>query len=334
MFWEVLHDFLSDNGFFPSKAEPDIWMRDCGDHYEYIATYVDDLAIASKNPQAIIDALETKFKLKGTGPITFHLGCNFFRDETGNLCFGPKSYIERVAMMHEDMFGCKPMRNMSSPLEKGDHPELDTSPLLGPEGITQYQSLIGALQWTITLGRYDVATAVMTMSGFRAAPREGHLLRLRRIVGYLLKMKHGFIRLRTEEPDFSGLPEPVHDWSRSVYGNVREELPRDAPKPLGKRVVLTSYVDANLYHDMATGRSVTGVLHFLNKTPIEWFSKKQATVETATYGSEFVAAKTAIQQMMGMRQTLRYLGVPVHGPSRLFGDNQSVVTSGSVPHSP
>ena len=227
MFWEVLHDFLSDIGFFPSKAEPDIWMRDCGDHYEYIATYVDDLAIASKNPQAIIDALETKFKLKGTGPITFHLGCNFFRNENGNLCFGPKSYIERVVMMHEDMFGCKPMRNMSSPLEKGDHPELDTSPLLGPEGITQYQSLIGTLQWTITLGRYDVATAVMTMSGFRVAPREGHLLRLRRVVGYLLKMKHGFIRLRTEEPDFSGLPEPVHDWSRSVYGNVREELPRD-----------------------------------------------------------------------------------------------------------
>ena len=85
---------------------------------------------------------------------------------------------------------------------------------------------------------------------------------------------------------------------------------------------------------LATGRSVTGVLHFLNKTPIEWFSKKQATVETATYGSEFVATKTAIQQMMGMRQTLRYLGVPVHGPSHLFGDNQSVVTSGSVPHSP
>ena len=96
----------------------------------------------------------------------------------------------------------------------------------------------------------------------------------------------------------------------------------------------TSYVNANLYHDMATGRSVTGVLHFLNKTPIEWFSKKQATVETATYGLEFVAAMTAVQQMMGMRQTLRYLGVPVHGPNRLFGDNQSVVTSGSVPHSP
>jgi len=55
--------------FVPSHAEPDIWMRDMGDHYEYIATYVDDLTIASRNPQAIIDVLEGKpnnFKLKGT----------------------------------------------------------------------------------------------------------------------------------------------------------------------------------------------------------------------------------------------------------------------------
>ena len=70
--------------FVLSFAEPDIWMRDMGDNYEYIATYVDDLTIASRNPQAIIDTLESKpnnFKLKGiTGDINVLLGCNFFRD--------------------------------------------------------------------------------------------------------------------------------------------------------------------------------------------------------------------------------------------------------------
>ena len=82
-----------------------------------------------------------------------------------------------------------------------------------------------------------------------------------------------------------------------------------------------------------TGRSVTGVLHYINKAPVDWFSKKQATVETATYGSEFTAAKTAIQQITALRLKLRYLGVPIQGGTYLFGDNQSVVTSGSVPHS-
>ena len=65
---ERFSQVLRSMKFVPSHAEPDIWMRDKGDHYEYIATYVDDLTIASKNPQAIIDALEAKpnnFKLKG-----------------------------------------------------------------------------------------------------------------------------------------------------------------------------------------------------------------------------------------------------------------------------
>ena len=69
--------------------------------------------------------------------------------------------------------------------------------------------------------------------------------------------------------------------------------PKDIPKPLGKRVITTTFLDANLLHDIVTGKLVTAVLHFLNATPTDWFSKRQPTVETATYGSEFVAAKTA-----------------------------------------
>ena len=56
-------------------------------------------------------------------------------------------------------------------------------------------------------------------------------------------------------------------------------------------------------------------------------------METATYGSEFVAAKTATEQIMDIRQTLRYLGAPITTKSFLFGDNRSVVTSATLPHS-
>jgi hypothetical protein len=172
----------------------------------------------------------------------------------------------------------------------------------------------------------------MTMSGFRSAPRQGHLDRTKRIYGYLAKMKFAIIRVRTEEPDYSGLPEQDFDWAYSVYGNVREEELTDAPEPLGKYVTLTHYVDANLFHDLLTGRSVTGILHLVNKTPIDWYSKKQATVETATYGSEFVAARTCVEQVMDLRMTLRYLGVPIRGRSYMFGDNKTVVDSSTRPH--
>ena len=87
------------------------------------------------------------------------------------------------------------------------------------------------------------------------------------------------------------------------------------------------HVDANLMHDLTTGGSMTGTLHFVNKTPLEWFSKKQATSETAAHGSEFVAARTCGEQLIDMRTTFRCLGVPIIGHSHVFGDNESVVNS-------
>ena len=117
-------------------------------------------------------------------------------------------------------------------------------------------------------------------------------------------------------------------------GTYRKKIPEDAPRPLGKPVVTTTYVDANLMHCLLTGRSVTGVLHFVNQTPIDWFSKKQATVETATYGSEFVAARIATEQIIDLRLTLRYLGIPIRSKLYLFCNNESVVKSSTILHSP
>ena len=331
---ERLADVLRQMGFFPSKAEKDIWMRDMGDHYEYIAAYVDDLAIVSRDPSSITDSLVNvfNFKLKGTGPIEFHLGCDFFRDEDGVLCYAPRKYIEKLIDNYERVFGRKP-KQYTSPLEKGDHPELDTSELLDLDQIQIYQSLIGALQWVVQIGRFDVATAVMTMSRFRAAPRQGHMDRVKRIHGYLSKMRHATVRIRTELPDFSNVPEKHYDWEYSVYKGAKELIPEDCPPPRGKSARFSSYVDANLLHDLISGKSVTGILHFANKTPIDWFTKLQSTVETATYGSEFSAARTCTDQIIDLRCTFRYLGVPIDGPHMMFGDNESVVNLASLPHS-
>ena len=65
----------------------------------------------------------------------------------------------------------KPSAKMYLPLEKGDHFELDDSELLDAEGIQCYQSLIGSLQWAFSLGRFGIATAVMSMSSFKVLPQ-------------------------------------------------------------------------------------------------------------------------------------------------------------------
>ena len=321
-------------GFLPSRSEPDIWMRLKHDLYEYIAVYVDDLAIAAHDPNEIISLLENKykFKLKGTGDITYHLGIDFHRDKNGVLCMSPKKYIEKICESFEIIFGHPPRTNCKAPIEKNDHPELDTSELLDEEFIQLYQSLIGALQWVVSIGCFDVQTAVMTLSSFRVAPRKGNLDRIKNIYGYLAKMKHAAIRIRTGEPDFSGLPTNNYDWEHTVYGCDQEIIPKDAPPPKGKFVTLTHYVDANLMYCILTGRSITDIIHLLNGTPIDSFSKKQATVETATYGSEYIAARTCVEQLIDLRLSLRYLGVPIRRSSYGFGDNESCVNSSLVPH--
>ena len=289
-----LFDILQELKFKPSKADPDVWMRPepGGTCYEYIAVYVDDLAIAAKDPQAFCNELKKKYnlKLKGVGPLEYHLGCTYKKDPDGTLAADPRRYVNKILESYERMFKEKP-RKSRPPLEGGDHPELDTSELCDEHQTKQFQTLIGQLQWLISLGRFDIAVHVMSLSRFRAQPRKGHLDRAKRIVGYLLFLPDGAIRFRIGEPDFSSLKDQEYDWTRTVYSGACEQIPHDIPKPLGKHVQTTHYVDANLHHDLATGKAVTAALHFLNQTPIDAYTKRQSTVETATYGSDICCCK-------------------------------------------
>ena len=258
-----LFDILQEMDFKPSKADPDVWMRpeSGGTCYEYIAVYVDDLAIAAKDPQAFCNELKKRYnlKLKGVGPLEYHLGCKYKNDPDGTLAADPRRYVNKILESYERMFKEKP-RKSRPPLEGGDHPELDTSELCDDHQTKQFQTLIGQLQWLISLGRFDIAVHVMSLSRFRAQPRKGHLDRAKRIVGYLLFLPDGAIRFRTGEPDFSSLKDQEYDWTRSVYSGACEQIPHDIPKPLGKHVQTTHYVDANLHHDHATGKAVTAAL--------------------------------------------------------------------------
>jgi hypothetical protein len=84
---------------------------------------------------------------------------------------------------------------------------------------------------------------------------------------------------------------------------------------------------------MLTGRLVMGILHLCNQTLVDWYRKIQAMVETATFGSEFTAARIAVDQIIDLQTTLWYLGVPVNHKSYTFGDKQAGIMNSSIPHS-
>ena len=124
-----------------------------------------------------------------------------------------------------------------------------------------------------------------------------------------------------------------YDWQRTVYLGAKEEVPHDIPEPKGKHLATTTYADANLHHDQVTGRAVAACLHLVNTTPSHWNTKREAKVETATFGYEFVAARAAVDQIIYLSYTVMYLGVAVRSKSYMFGDNKYVVDGGSIPTS-
>ena len=334
-FHDRLADVLREMGFTPCKMDGDLWMRDAGGHYEFVCVYVDDLLAIMKNPQEFFDKLkkEYNFKLKGVGPPEYHLGGNFGRDKDGTLFWGSRTYVEKVIASFERMFGELPKKS-SAPMDKEDSPELDTSELLDVEGIKKYMSLMGALQWCVTLGRMDIMIAVVSLSRFRLEPRKGHMERVKRVFGYLRRFPDAALRFRTGIPNLESVVNmDEYDWMYSVYGDVKEQLPSDMPIPKGKRIRVWAMVDANLMFCKVTGKSCTGVTYFLNQTLVDWFCKKQDTVETATYGSEFVAAKQATEGIISLRALLMYMGVPMEEKAWLLGDNKSIITSSTIPHS-
>ena len=135
--------------FRPCKADPCVWLREMKDKYEYIDIYVDDLLIASEEPQK---DLKRKFKLKIEGIDHWNTtlvlyGCDYKLDKDDTLVAQPTKYINKILESYKKMFPNKNLLNVKSPLEKNDHPELDSTELCNEEQITKYMCMIGQLQW-------------------------------------------------------------------------------------------------------------------------------------------------------------------------------------------
>ena len=134
------------------------------------------------------------------------------------------------------------------------------------------------------------------------------------------------------EPDIDASSFIKADWSE-YYPYAKEVIPEDAPEPRGRSVTTNCFVDADHAGCQMTRRSHTGVIIFVNRAPILWYSKRQNTVETSTYGSEIIALKTAIEMVEGLRYKLRMFGIPIDGPTGMFCDNDSVVKNTTRPES-
>lgn len=222
------------------------------------------------------------------------------------------------------------MKNYDLPLFADFHLELDESALLCADDAAKYRMMIGSLNWMVTLGRFDVHYATQTMSHYGMAPWQGHLDALKRIFGYLKHHSKFQIQYDTELPLHAHFERTKYDWFEH-YGPCCEEMPHDMPEPKGNLVRITAYFDADHAGCLVTRRSTTGAILFLNSTPVQWYSKQQATVKSAMYGSEMVAGHITVELLIAMRYKLWMLGIPILGLCIVFGDNMSMIKNTTIP---
>jgi hypothetical protein len=347
----MLAETIRGLGFVSTQADPDVWRRpatrkDGSTYYELLLVYVDDILAISCEPAHIIQAIDDCYKMKegSVGPPDIYLGAQIYRHSLpdGSSAWGMSSakYIRNAiltveSLLEEDGDSLHLTTKALTPFATNYKPELDFSPELNADLMSRFRQLIGILRWAIEIGRIDTYTETALLSQYSASPREGHLEAAYHIFAYL--KSHPKVKIVFDPADVSldasaFAPIPVAAW-REFYGDLSEELPPGMPEPRGRAVDITCFVDADHAGNVITRRSHTGIIIFVQNAPIIWFSKKQNTVESSSFGSEFVALRAARDMIVSLRYKLRMFGVPIRGPASVLCDNQGVVKNTSLPES-
>jgi hypothetical protein len=360
---QAWRSFLADTlkntlGFTSSYADPDVWYKaatkkDGTKYYTYLLIYVDDVICIDEHPRKYIEQIGEVFKIKegSAGPPTVYLGANIQKLESRSQgeCWGMscEQYVRdsiknvKERLKNEGWEFNKRLSDVNySPQQPFSNvkyrPELDVSNLCSDHEGNYFQNLIGVLRWIVELGRIDINFEVASLSSFLANPRRGHLHQALHIFKYLDIHKESFLSF---DPTYLDLGEPLDAETnpnckqkimKEFYPDAEEAIPTNCPEPRGKPVQINTFVDADHAGDSVTRRSVTGILIYLNMAPISWYSKKQNTVESSTYSSEFMALKIAAEKIISLRYKLRMFGIPIDGRANVFCDNEAVYKGASI----
>ena len=347
-------------GFEPCiGADDNVYLKpekdsDGNEFYSYIIVYVDDVLVIHKDPDKYMNQIDRDYRLKDKPEAPkMYLGADISKytiEENGVQveCWSMSadSHVKKALdiinqrFKNDDVMFKQSNKTSEHPFSSQSYrPELDTSRECDEEEIQFYQSLIGIMRWLCEIGRVDILTETSLLSTYLTTPRIGHLHQALHVFKYLKDHKRSRIVFDPSYVDINDdhLPEEERagfkaKYMKELYPDAVEDLPPNAPKPRGKPVQITCFVDADHAGDRVTRRSRTGVLIFVNKAPIMFYSKRQNTVETSTFGSEFVAMKHSVEMIKALKYKLLMFGIEVMD-IKIFGDNNSVIINSSVPES-
>jgi hypothetical protein len=343
-------------GYTPCEADRDVWMKpmvrpdDGHVYFAYALLYVDDILMIHHDGVRAIEQIDKYFKMKpdtnpnGKYEPDVYLGAKLRKVQIpGNnvwaYSLSPYQYVrenirlvEKYLMEHYGQKLKTSKRQGTAPFPNGYRAETDLSEELGTEEAAYYHSQIGILRWMVELGRIGIITEVSMLASHIALPRRGHLDAVFAVYAFLKTHSNSTMVFDPTYPTVIEGDFKHCDW-KEYYPGAEEQISPNAPTARGKEIDLRMYVDSDHAGDQLNRRSRTGYIIYVQKAPVIWHSKKQTRVETSVFGAEFCAMTQGMERLRGLRYKLRMMGVPISGPSFVYGDNMSVIHNTQRPES-
>jgi len=257
----------------------------------YLCFYVDDILLASKNPQLIEkikDTLKKRYKVTDLGEAKNFLGISIYRNRPERTM--EMDQVNKISeyLKENGTTDCKKNKiPLSVPLTKDENREsLNHS---------NYQKIVGQLQYLSGTTRPDIVQAASALSRYNSCPKTSHWKALRGTLKYLKGSDQLTMRYTATDED----PQ--------------------------EKLKVTVYSDADYGGDRNDRRSRTGYAIMVMGALVAWQSKLQTTIATSTTEAEYQAAAAAIKEGLWIRNFIQQLLATKKIEMTINIDNQSTL---------
>ncbi len=216
--------------------------------------------------------LAAAFEMMDMGPINFYLGLKVETDrQKKTLKLSQPAYIDKIlSKYHLD-------------LAKPCNTSMKEAILLqneGPKAIQaeqkRYQGMIGSLMFLMVETKPDIVFATSVISHFAKNTSRQHTEAVKTMMRHLKATRTLGI----------------------TYGREK-----------GRDLIIKDYSDSNWAGDHVTRKSTSGFIFILNGGPVNWRSKRQATVALSSTEVKYVALTFAAKETTWMRLLLTEVGL-------------------------
>ena len=305
MWYTKLHSYLVKIKFKRLSSEPNLYIRKDGQTFIILGVYVDFLAIASNNIEALrhaIHQLQQVFPVKDLGPMEYCLGIKVTRNRTeGTLSISKKKLIDDILRKYE-MQECKPI---STPMTVPCKLSIDDSPSTQTEvqfmETIPYRQILGSIRYLVSCTRPDLSFSAGYLSRFMQNPGVKHWEALKRVMRYLQYTKDMTITYKSFQ---SWNTSSLEGWHTSP---------------------LQGWTDSDWGGDVDSSRSTSGMVFMFAGGAISWRTKKQTTVALSSTEAEYVAAALAAKEGLWLKSILKELDVIQLSHMKMYCDNQSCI---------